>query len=116
MKIINEIKDFVEYVRKYKENTKELDDLDRSLDLEKSKTFKLKKELEEIKIEKEIFDEKQNDYILAIKENRKEIRKLKKENNFLTERENKLQQIEMLITKQGALKKIKEVIMEYTNE
>ena len=57
-------------------------------------------------------EEKKNDYLESIKKLRTENRKLKKENKFLIERENKLQTIEqMFVNKQVDLKELNEIIL-----
>lgn len=107
--MLQEIKGFVEYITNRKNILNELESLDRDLCLEKSKTAKLKYQLEELKLVEEAKDK----YLETIKDLRKEMRKLKKENKFLVERENKLQSIETLYANQPVdLKKLSKIMKE----
>lgn len=68
-----------EWVFNKKELETELDNLDRDLDIEKSKNNKLKKEIEKLNEQMEFLENKDFEKIITIKELRKEIRKLKKQ-------------------------------------
>lgn len=69
----------IKWILDKKEIEQELENLDRDLDLKKTEYSKLKSRFEIM--ENEIFDilNRNNDYLETIKEQRKEIRKLKKE-------------------------------------
>lgn len=68
-----------EWILNKKELETELDNLDRDLDIEKSKNNKLKKEIEKLNEQMEFLENKDFEKIITIKELRKEIRKLKKQ-------------------------------------
>lgn len=68
-----------EWIFNKKELETELDNLDRDLDIEKSKNNKLKKEIEKLNEQMEFLENKDFEKIITIKELRKEIRKLKKQ-------------------------------------
>lgn len=68
-----------EWIFNKKELETELDNLDRNLDIEKSKNNKLKKEIEKLNEQIEFLENKDFEKIITIKELRKEIRKLKKQ-------------------------------------
>lgn len=69
----------IKWILNKKELEKEMDNLDRDLDLKKSEYSKLKSKFETM--ENEMFDiqSRNNDYLEVIKEQRKEIRKIKRE-------------------------------------
>jgi len=66
------IRDFIDYVFNYKENTRELENLDRDLMITHSENSSLKKELK-------IITEQKDKYLETIKEKNKQIRQLKKQ-------------------------------------
>lgn len=68
-----------EWIFNKKELETELDNLDRDLDIEKSKNNKLKKEIEKLNEQMEFLENKDFEKIITIKELRKEVRKLKKQ-------------------------------------
>lgn len=68
-----------EWIFNKKELETELDNLDRDLDIEKSKNNKLKKEIEKLNEQMEFLENKDFEKIITIKDLRKEIRKLKKQ-------------------------------------
>lgn len=68
-----------EWIFNKKELETELDNLDRDLDIEKSKNNKLKKEIEKLNEKMEFLENKDFEKIITIKELRKEVRKLKKQ-------------------------------------
>jgi predicted nucleic acid-binding Zn-ribbon protein len=69
----------IKWILNKKELEKEMDNLDRDLDLKKSEYARLKSKFETM--ENEMFDiqSRNNDYLEVIKEQRKEIRKIKRE-------------------------------------
>lgn len=69
----------IKWILNKKELEKEMDNLDRDLDLKKSEYARLKSKFETM--ENEMFDiqSRNNDYLETIKEQRKEIRKIKRE-------------------------------------
>lgn len=69
----------IKWILNKSELEKEMDNLDRDLDLKKSEYSKLKSKFETM--ENEMFDiqSRNNDYLEVIKEQRKEIRKIKRE-------------------------------------
>lgn len=111
MELVLRIKDFIEYIENYKNNIKEMENLDRDLDNLKIRYGVKKKEIDDLNKTKEYLENRQDEYITTIKEQRKQIRELKKQNKFLMERENKLQQIEtMFENKRVILKELKELV------
>lgn len=103
--------DFFEYVKNYKNNTEEMENLDRDLDNLKIRYGVKKKEIDDLNKTKEYLENRQDECIATIKEQRKQIRELKKQNKFLMKRENKLQQIEaMFENKRVVLKDLKELV------
>ena len=69
----------IKWILNKNELEKELDNLDRDSDLKKTEYYKLKAKFETM--ENEMFDilSRNNDYLETIKEQRKEIRKIKRE-------------------------------------
>ena len=72
MKKFYEFKDFIEYIKEYKKNTRELEHLITDLGIARS-------ELKEVKHELNIVLEQKDGYLETIKEKNKQIRQLKKE-------------------------------------
>ncbi len=79
--MIENIKDFIEYIKNKNEILEELENLDHELANEKVKNSKLKKQIEELKIA----EEQKDNYLDTIKEKNKVIRQLKKEIKELKE-------------------------------
>lgn len=111
MKVILEVKYFIGYVLNYKNNVKELDDLTQKYDEIRSDVSKLKDKNDDLIKQKTFLTSRVDEHLLTIKEQRKEIRNLKKDNKFLAERDNKLQQIEMMFeNKRVVLKDLAKIV------
>lgn len=101
---MGEIKDFIEYIIKYKENMDELDKLDRDCDILKTEKSRIKTAKEELEREVNYLRDRQYENLETIKEQRKKIRQLNKRNK-------KLQQIEeMFENKRVVLRDLKELV------
>jgi len=74
-----DFKDFIEYIKNYKSNVEELDNLDRDLENLKIRYASKKKELEELKQVNLIYEERRDKYLETIKDKNKQIRQLKKQ-------------------------------------
>lgn len=69
----------IKWILNKKELEKEMDNLDRDLYLKKSEYARLKSKFETMKNEMFDIQSRNNDYLEVIKEQRKEIRKIKRE-------------------------------------
>lgn len=76
---ILDFKDFIEYIKNYKSNVEELDNLDRDLENLKIRYASKKKELEELKQVNKMYEERWDDYLETIRDKNKQIRQLKKQ-------------------------------------
>lgn len=95
-----------EWIKNKKEIEKEMEHDDRIIDKQRTQIAKLTEENENLKAS----DSKNLDYLQTIKEQRKEINKMKKEIKFLTQRDNKLQNIEFAIANKKTYKEVKEIV------
>lgn len=103
--------EFIKYIKNYKENIKEIQELTKKYDDERSDTYRANQKIKELKEQIDFLNDRNDKHLETIKDKNKEIRKLKKENKFLIDRDNKLQQIEtMFENKRVVLKELKELI------
>lgn len=110
---MEEIKYFIGYILNYKENVKELQILTQRYDDERSDNVKANNEIIKLKEQNNFLNERNEKHLETIKEKNKQIRQLKKQNKFLMERENKLQRIEQMFkNKRVILKDLKALIEE----
>ena len=103
MEIILRIKDFIDYVIHYKDNIEELDSLDRDLENLKMRYAGKKNIIDGLEKENKYLQDRQDELLTSIKEQRKQIRQLKK-------RDKKLKQIEEAIENKIKLKELKGLI------
>ena len=108
---------FINYLLHYRENIKEIEELTKKYDNERSDTYKANKQIQELKEKNTFLNERNDRHLETIKEKNKQIRKLKKQNKFLMDRDNKLQQIEaMFENKRVVLRDLKEIVKGEEND